>query len=242
MKKSVTVLLLFAAIAILAFSCHTIMIGNGIIGDGNIITSKRITPDFNGIRLQCNAEVRIHSDTNYRISITADSNIECLIETKVVDHILVISIRPQQKLKYNTIIVDVGLPEIHAAYITGSGNIVFVDRLITPSLEASITGSGEIKGDITCHKLNASISGSGEIKLTGNSKHTAISIAGSGDFEGYDLITQTVSVNISGSGKVRTTAEKKLTVNISGSGKVLYHGRPEVSFQSAGSGSVTPVN
>ena len=47
-----------------------------------------------------------------------------------------------------------------------------------------------------------------------------------------------VSIDIAGSGTIRTTARESLDVDVAGSGEVTYRGKPRVTIEQSGSAKV----
>lgn len=85
------------------------------------------------------------------------------------------------------------------ATIAGSGNIVMAGK--TDDLKVEISGSGSFKGyQLNAHEASVSISGSGDVQAYASNKLDA-AISGSGSV--YYKGNASISVNTSGSGKVR---------------------------------------
>jgi hypothetical protein len=88
------------------------------------------------------------------------------------------------------------------------------------SLDISVSGSGDVRGDGAVQQLTAKVNGSSDLELD-------------------QLAAERASVMISGSGDAKIAVSKSLDVTISGSGDVTYRGDPEVTKHVSGSGSVT---
>jgi len=142
--------------------------------------------------------------------------------------------------------------------VSGSGSLkAEVD--VTGSLEADVSGSGdlEVRGKCRAYDSDVSgsgsvtlalnitdvadfgVSGSGKIEASGTASTVKVSISGSGKVLAANLETNTCDVRISGSGDVEINVKEALDANISGSGSVSYKGDPKrLNSHSAGSGKV----
>lgn len=84
--------------------------------------------------------------------------------------------------------------------------------------------------------LDVSVSGSGLVEVAGEASSLSVDVSGSGKVQADRLVCSTASVSVSGSGKVYVDAEDELDIRISGSGSVLYSIEP-ASLKKAISGS-----
>ena len=124
--------------------------------------------------------------------------------------------------------------------ISGSGNIELEAR--GAEIDASIRGKGEMRLKLDAQSLQAGISGSGNYMLEGSVKNQEIDIAGSGEVQAFDLETEAGQISITGSGKVEVYASQTLHVNIAGSGTVYYKGDAQISSEINGNGEVIDAN
>ena len=75
--------------------------------------------------------------------------------------------------------------------------------------------------------------------MVGKASSVDSNISGSGKVVATDLVADTVSCSVSGSGDFFVTAQKYLNVDISGSGSVKYKGNPQIDQSISGSGKVS---
>ena len=155
-------------------------------------------------------------------------------------------------MSFPEIAVEVYAPRLESVFVSGSGTIELLDKFISPSFVADISGSGKITGTVDAGEFFAGISGSGEMVIsgiqkkmrvditgsgnavmTGASEDIRIEISGSGGFDGYEFQSALTQVRISGSGSARVWAEGSLEARLSGSGNVTYRGNPRINFSSA---------
>jgi hypothetical protein len=124
--------------------------------------------------------------------------------------------------------VAVVAPRLTALSVSRDGSIELQPHE-TPKMELSVEGLGTLRvNQLVTQSLAAAISGSGDAQGSGQAAGLSVSIAGSGD----------VKVKIAGSGDARVQAQRTLAVSIAGSGDVRYSGEPAVTRTIAGSGNV----
>ncbi len=138
--------------------------------------------------------------------------------------------------------IFVTIPDITLLKISGSGDIVSEDFLNTDDIVLQIFGSGNIDLGLNSDDIEAKISGSGAMNLEGDADHLDLRIEGSGDFNAFNLTTNTMDVNISGSGDADVRVLNELDVRISGSGDVRFKGNPVLNVSISGSGRVIDAN
>jgi hypothetical protein len=164
------------------------------------------------------------------------------IETEVRNGILYIKFKDRWHRSHDRVTVYVTMKEINGLKLAGSGNIIGETPINTDELELGISGSGNIKLDVTAKEINSGISGSGNIRLSGTTTDHNFKISGSGDVNTLDLKAENCAIQISGAGDAKVYVSKKLDVKVSGSGSIRYAGDPDkVNTNVSGSGSVQKI-
>ena len=102
--------------------------------------------------------------------------------------------------------VEITLPDLPAASITGSGDLS-LDDLQQDEIELAITGSGTIRASGEVIRLNVDISGSGDV----NAK---------------ELLASNAELRVSGAGDIKAQATQSLSARVSGSGDIKVWGNP----------------
>ena len=224
-------------------------------GNGNVVTEIRQSVSFNRIENKGEFYVYYKYDSTFRVEVEAESNLIPYIRTVVNGNTLEIDSRENLSSSY-AMKVTVYSPVLVGVELSGSG-LVNVQNAVSGTFNISLSGSGNIYGDVNTSLLNSNLSGSGEIdfhvttnnivasisgsgktKLVGHSYSGDYKISGSGYFDAYNLILNDCYIKISGSGSVYTTVSDILSVKISGSGDVHYVGNHEISSSITGSGRI----
>lgn len=216
---------------------------------------------FDGVELAISGNVTLHQDSAFQVKVTGHQNIIDNLERNIVDGTWVIEfdecVRKTGKLE-----IEIWMPTLRNVKISGSGNIKGVDAFAGVStldvtisgsgnidldgsanvVRAKISGSGSIDLSTTADQVETTITGSGNIDMRGTCRNEDLEITGSGSLRAYDLLAETASVRISGSGNCELQVSNHLNVVITGSGDVYYKGLATVDSQVTGSGTVKHVN
>lgn len=214
-----------------------------VSGNGNILTEKIETGSFSSVALSGSMNVQVRQDNSNGVSIRTDENLIPLIEVFVDGSTLVVremkgyNLRPSKEL-----VIYVSAPVFREIAVSGSGNIIS-DNAITgsESLNMKLSGSGTIDMEVDLPKIMTSVSGSGTVMLSGRSNDLEIDLSGSGSIKCFELESDNVSLDLSGSADAEVTANQNLDVHVSGAADVMYRGNAKVKKSISGSGSVKKV-
>jgi len=147
--------------------------------------------------------------------------------------------------KKNELKIEATLTSLQRISLIGSADVSTQDTFNNIDVLAlNIEGSGNIDlklGD-NIEKIGTQILGSGDITLSGKTADSSIDIDGSGKINYFDLITNSSTINILGSGDCDITATEMLDVKIAGSGDLCYKGSPAITSKVTGSGKLNNCN
>ena len=215
-------------------------------GNGIVIEETRDFNPFHGVISEGDFDVTIIVDTVYKTVIEADENLLNFISTYIRNGNLIIDNSSRRCLRTkddNPILIEVHMPYADYIDLTGSGVVYCQDKLYVDYIRIELTGSGAIDlRDVDAISLDAILTGSGEIELWGVCEEGDLSIPGSGIIKAFHLEQDVCDASISGSGDMYIFVYNILDANISGSGNIFYKGNPKVSTRISGSGSVTNSN
>ncbi len=210
-------------------------------GNGKVVTEKRSTGDFTGIKLLCSADLYIHQGST-SVEVKADENIIKYIETTVTDGVLEINVKNKGFRSVTVLEVYISVPNLEVIKSLGSGDIKFVDTFKAHDLLINMSGSGDLDADFDASNLELNVNGSGDTEITGIGGAFKVSVAGSGDVEAQDLKLEDCFVKNNGSGDIFLNGKtNNLTVNVGGSGDVEAYNLTAVraTISSNGSSDIT---
>lgn len=214
-----TIVTLSIAFCLLAFtSCRKY----GLIGEGQVISETRTVPSYTSVNADGDVDVEIYQSNENKVIVTAYQNLIPVYETNVSGNTLSLHFKNGYwNVRHNNVHVTVYSTDVNNVIVNGSGKVVVKDGIKSKSMNARISGSGDITiNENRFESMNLKISGSGNIK----------SRLAASDY---------VRAEISGSGGIETTVEQTLSAKISGSGDIDYWGNPVVSEANiSGSGKI----
>ena len=214
---------------------------NKVEGIGPIENTNRTIKKFTSVELEipCNVTIAISDEANCIVS--AQSNINEVIEITNEGETLVIKSKKNiQATKPIEIILST--TTLNELRVDGSGDIKVINPFKNDDVTVNVNGSGSIEMPVIANQLKTKINGSGEIKFSGKAEYHKIQINGSGTVKALNLTADKCKIRINGSGEVEQTAESNLDITIVGSGKVKYKGSPAIKSEVTGSGEVKKEN
>ena len=254
-------------IAILSFCLCIITLTScdqdNVVANGPMVTENLSLNDFDGVELDCSADINITQGDVQSVSVRGNANIIANLEREVVNGVWKVDLRPGN-YNYRDLTITITVPSLDLIKIDGSGDINVGD-FETDKMDIKIDGSGDVEfyrgldaldyvkvdidgsgdvkiKDLQTDELDCAIDGSGDIALEGRSNDTFLKISGSGDIKAFNLNSNQVEVDLNSSGDVSVRAEQRLEVSISGNGDVYYKGQPTLTTRINGSGRVINAN
>jgi hypothetical protein len=195
-----------------------------------VFAQKRETKDvetFNKVAFRTPGKLYIRQGSPQKVEIEGSADILSKINVEVEGTRLVVDV---QSKWYNwhwknddKINVYVTIENIEDISVSGSGDVITETKLTSPSLDLKVSGSGNLIAEVEVSgSLNADVSGSGEIELKGKCKDIESHVSGSGRVELNTNVSDNAFFSVSGSGKIQATGTAgSVKTNISGSGRVL---------------------
>jgi hypothetical protein len=230
--------------AVIAFSGLSLSSCSKVDGKGDVVSQERAVSGFTGISLSMDATVNYSTGTSDICTVSAQDNLQSIIETNVENGVLVIKVQNNKKLgSHQPITINITAANVKSLDISSSGTINGLTPWTPQNSSLNISGSGSISMPyISTSSLSANISGSGSITVTSGTAVTEqLTISGSGNINVQGVVADNVTANISGSGGITLFAALTLDATISGSGNIKYLGNPVITTHISGSGNVIPL-
>ncbi len=190
-----------------------------VIGSGVRVTETRDVTGFSAVHMKGAFSVSATCGADHAFSMTGDDNLLPMVETKVEDGTLTISLSGSIKTE-KTIRIELSAPTLNRVTVGGA-------------VRAHLTG---LSGD----SFDLQLSGAGSVTAAGSVRSLDINASGAMNLNAEELRAQVVSVEMSGAGNGTVTATEELHVTISGVGRLECHGNPpKVSKSLSGLGKLT---
>jgi hypothetical protein len=229
MKKIFTAFLLMGTAIITNAQEH-----KTIEPSGNIITKDVSVQPFDAIRaeglyelvlLQSDKEsVKIEADDNlmYLFSVSNDGNTLVIDMPKLKDQNL--DFKNKKEEKSIRLKVYVSFKKLNSLDVGVIGNVSSKTPIKLDALEIDCKNVGNINLQLSVNTLTVHNKGVGNVTLSGNATKAEVTNAGVGQFEGEELVVQTMNINNSGVGHANVNVIKDLTIKDSFLGKVSNKG------------------
>jgi hypothetical protein len=146
--------------------------------------------------------------------------------------------KDQWQTPIEKVTVFITIRDMNSISVSGSGDVIFTDSIVTNSLAIGLRGSAGLSGNVNTKELTAGISGSGKIKLAGTATDATIRLSGSANFSAAQLVTENATVHISGSGHASVNASDQVNATLHGSAGLRYTGTAKINSTKSGSASI----
>jgi len=216
--------------------------GNEVVGSGTVTTETRALTGFEGVSIKSAGRLVLTQGSEESLTVEADDNLMAYIRTEVRGGTLEISaekdgesydLGPSQQIVYRIGVID--LAEIG---VFGAADIEMI-ALNTDRLNLDLMGAADVEiANLTADQLSVSVPGYANLTLSGTVTSQDLTWLGAGDYDGRDLRSETVEIDVLGSSSLKVWATGSLDVSIAGSGSIEYYGRPTITQTVTGSGSI----
>jgi hypothetical protein len=230
MKK----LLMIIAAGILLSSCDSES------GSGNVITQKRSVAGFTKVSASSGVEVELRKGAQ-AVSVETDDNLMELVETKVENGELQISIKEHVSLNNATIRIYVTAPELTTVTASAGASIEGKETLnSTNSISLNASAGASIAAALEAPGVDVDASAGGEIKISGRTRSLNVNSSAGANVRAFELLSENTVVEATAGGNANVFASVSLQANASGGGDINYKGAATlVKKEESGGGSVS---
>jgi hypothetical protein len=215
MKKSILILLSVFMLGMASCQKETLK------GSGDIITENRTADAFTNIDIEGDPKLFITYGPVLQLSVTGYANLVPQFETRVSNNELKAKFKSESNIKNNNIEVHITIPVLTGLTTSGSVNTQIAGIFpYTSAMKFKVDGTGNTAME------------------NGSTGNLSVETSGSGSYNLLGLKAEEADVKISGSGEVKTQANKVLQVKIDGSGNVYNQGNPALEMEINGSGKI----
>ena len=156
-----------------------------------------------------------------------DAETRDLIRTEVKDGVLKIwyewkegkNVRINRQLK-----AYVSYKTLEALSGSGGSDITVDGTINSSRLQINISGGADFTGKVDSDELNVGASGGSDVDISGRASRFTANVSGGSDVNGYELFTETATLEASGGSDITLTVNKSLTANASGGSDITYKG------------------
>ncbi len=231
--KTKKILIMIILVVMLAACSKDIRKGQNnevsIVGSGNVVSEEKNISGFDQIEVTLPFYVNITQGEEFSVVIFSDDNFINFIQATKQGTTLSIDYKPgyAYDVKNLTMIVEVTMPELTGIRLNGSSHAKLNSFQNLEKLEAKLTGSSFLEGDLEIEELSLNISGSALARLVGSGKTLTIETCGNGvaDLTGYQVADAMVDSSCNSTAVVNV--KRKMDVEAAQHARVYYVGLPE---------------
>jgi hypothetical protein len=201
--------------------------GTGTKGNGTTTTEARtITENFTGIKVSASIDVILEQADTQSVSVTTDSNLLPIIDTKVENGILVV--RPNASYSStNGVKVTVKMPKIESLQASSSSSITTTNTLTGTKIKLDCSSSADIIATLEVDDIQVEASSSSTVKLSGKALKMTCTASSSSDINAYKLMANDIVAHASSSATVNIHPILSLKAEASSSADINYEGTPK---------------
>lgn len=214
---------------------------NTIKGNGKITTEKRVTADYDEIKISGFFDVELVLGKEGNITIQGEENLIQYIKIETENGILKVFTEKNKSITTNKkILITIPFENINAVSLSGSGDVNTKNTIKANQFKTKLGGSGDVTLTVDASEIEADLTGSGNLVLNGNTDNLVSKLVGSGDINASELKAKNADITVTGSGDATVYCSSNLKARISGSGDINYKGNPKTKDTKVnGSGDIT---
>ncbi len=228
-------------IALLTTSCIGIIRSNGT---GELEIEERTISGIDSISIGSGMDLYVEQTGSETLKIEAEDNVLPLIINEISNGKLILRyqrtffrfIITRKPVKIYLTVKDLNEIKISSGANLKSG-LIQTENL---KIDSGSGAKGEIEIDVD--DLHCSLSGGADLMVKGTAARQDINVGSGATYDGEDLISSNVRVNVS-SGSVATIhADEILETTISSGGTVRYHGAPQITSNITSGGNLESLS
>jgi hypothetical protein len=237
--------LLFAAFFSLVIFSSCNFVGERVHGTGNVVTKSRDFSNFTGVSIGGALSLYVKQDSAYSVKVEVDDNLQQYIEISQSNGILHIGRRSNTNLDATggRIRIYVSAPEFKFLEVSGASSITGENTLTSSSgTEIQLSGASNGQLELKAPVVKADVSGASEITLRGETKDLSVDGSGASQIKGFDLLSETTTVEVSGASTAEVFGSVKINATASGASNVRCKGKGEISKDESGASNVRKID
>ena len=234
--KLKSILLALIALSILTTSCVK---NDDIKPSNNITTIEKTISGYNQLNVSDPFTVFVtFSDTEEKIQIEANSNLQQYIVVEKQDNQLVISLKDNLNIEgSSTLNVHITTKHLDTFLAEGASTIQLENELNESYVSIDLSGACSFTGSLFADEIDVELDGASNINIAGNSMNMEVSASGASNFHDYGFETNNFTCDINGASNVYLTIQETMNVVASGGSTVYYKGNGVIVDQVLSGGS-----
>ena len=213
-------------------------------GEGDKFIITRNFNNFHTFQLDIPATIDLNHDTTLSsssIDIFGQKNVIRSLETSISEGIVTVSFSECFN-KHDELRFTLNTPELQHLIINSSCRIKTTKAIHHESFDMRVNGTTSADMVMKVNSFNVEGPGAITLVLNGYASKAGLAIQNLGGISAEELITDTCTVKMGGTGNISTYVTSQLNVDISGSGDVTFNGHDTLVINEKISGSGTLID
>lgn len=203
----------------------------------------RTLPSFKNVVSEVDFTVYLTQAPSQEVKVVSDDNVLDYVDTYVMNNTLYIVMKDGQCFKkIHRKDIYISAPSIKGIKLAASGDIFTTNQIKEDSLNAQLTGSGNLHINDSCGYASVYSTGTGKIELIGICNKQNIELRYQGLVDNSMFRSNDTYAISAGFGNMYLWVLSNLNATTSAQGNIYYKGNPAVIKNEIGSGKVLPSN
>lgn len=224
-----------AVVALLFSSCN----GNfnlGVKGNGNVKSETRnIAEKFTKVEANEGLNVTVEQSNTLEIVVEADENLLHLIETKVVNGVLVLSTKKQIR-NYEKLNVSIKMPIIEALTSESGSNLKTINTLKGIKIKLESSSGSDLNANVSYDLVEASSSSGSDLNVEGIALKLETSSDSGSDLNAEKLTANEVISSADSGSETKVNPRVSLKADSSSGSSIYYTNEPKSINKTENSG------
>jgi len=195
-------------------------------GNGEMVNESYEVSSFSNIQIGGAYEIFLIPSSDERVEVEIDDNLLEFLVVEVNGNTLDIH-NSDRIYSERGIDITIYYNTIEDIRISGACEFSNEEPLVGEDLLIDMSGAGAVNLQLDVEDLRLDISGAGAVNLEGKTNSQKIRMSGAGGYKGFDLVSNSADIVISGIGGADILVLEKLDAEISGLGGISYRGGAE---------------
>lgn len=228
--------LVLAGITALAVTVKIYINKNTVAGNGNKTSEIRMIDGFTKINVRGRMVVILTQGANTELKINADSNLIPLVETKVEEGELIITLKEQVREGDIITLYVTADHNLSAMEIAAGCTIETPEVLAGDNLDVNTSAGAQTKLSLKYKELFLEASSGSYVTLSGTSDKAVINFSSGSNIDAENLEIEMAEAEGSSGGNASIKVAKELKVDVSSGANLTYSGNAMISTMKQSSG------
>lgn len=201
---------------------------DGVKGNGNVITKNRkISDDFIRIEASANIDVFITENGKTSLTVEADENLHEIIETKVENGTLYLSIK-KNIWSAHAKAVHLTFEKLNEIQVTSGAELSSENTISADDLKISATSGGEINLHLNVKNLDCESTSGADINLDGKANFLRVNSTSGSDIDAFGLQVLNCVASATSGADIKVNVERSFEGKATSGADIRYKGNPEI--------------